>query len=302
MDQKISKKTVEEGEELEVQLCPFGEFPNVRPCDGEKVVQICDRKAFEQMVNAFTEEGMEVLVDLDHESESPTGGTEAAAWITKLRIDPENGLMGTMRFTDTGAKAVSSRRMTRLSPCWDMGEDGRPRKLTSVGLTNRPNIPVARLLNRAPARNSVQQKQKEPENMESIIAELGLAADATPEQVLEAVKALKAKLSEYETENAAREAEEAADKHAEQIADREEFKKAYLSNKELVTSLMNSLRKPQPSKMQPQKLVNSFAAKTPNLPGERDRLLEQLQRLPMGERDAFYNAHRDVFGQTEKLK
>ena len=41
------KNTVSEGEEREVQLCPFGEWPQ-RTEDGERVVQVCDGEAFRQ--------------------------------------------------------------------------------------------------------------------------------------------------------------------------------------------------------------------------------------------------------------
>ena len=70
------KNTVLEGEEREVQLCPFGEWPQ-RTEDGERVVQVCDAEAFRKILENF-DGAHEVLVDLDHESEKPQDSTPAA--------------------------------------------------------------------------------------------------------------------------------------------------------------------------------------------------------------------------------
>ncbi len=132
------------GAELEVQLSPYGNYPGLR--GDERVIQRCDRAAFEAVVANFRPE---VLVDFEHHAE--TGGdTEAAAWVQRVRVDPAKGLMATFRFTDAGADAVSNRRLRFLSPVWELDPHGRPVRLVSVGLTNKPNLPVRPIMNRAP--------------------------------------------------------------------------------------------------------------------------------------------------------
>ena len=108
------KNTVSEGEEREVQLCPFGVFPQTRE-NGEREVQVCDAETFRKILENF-DGAHEVLVDLDHESEKPQGSTQAAAWITAMRIDPQRGLMATLRYTDTAAAAFAAMRERSNTP------------------------------------------------------------------------------------------------------------------------------------------------------------------------------------------
>ena len=136
----ILPKSVEGGEEIEVLVSPIGTFPHP---DGE---QLCTREAFDALVEKWRADGEpEILVDFDHASE--TGGpTEAAAWATALRSD-EDGLHATFRMTDKGAEALSATRYRYLSPAWYVDEEGHPTELSTIALTNRPNLPVPRLLN-----------------------------------------------------------------------------------------------------------------------------------------------------------
>ena len=68
--------------------------------------------------------------------------------MTALRSDPGLGPVGVFRLTEAGAEAVNSREYRFVSVCWFLGDDGRPFKLDSVALTNRPNLPVRPVLNR----------------------------------------------------------------------------------------------------------------------------------------------------------
>ena len=137
-------ETVQPGETLPaVQLCPFGNFP------GEKSMQVCDRAAFEQLIADWRANGAkEILMDFEHQSEVERidSDTRAAAWISNLAIDDERGLVGDVKFTDQGAEAVSNRRLRFLSCTWYTDKAGRPTKMTTVALTNKPNIPVAPIL------------------------------------------------------------------------------------------------------------------------------------------------------------
>ena len=291
----ILPKSVKGGEEIEVLVSPIGTFPHP---DGE---QLCTREAFDALVEKWHADGEpEILVDFDHASE--TGGpTEAAAWATALRSD-EDGLHATFRMTDKGAEALSATRYRYLSPAWYVDEEGHPTELSTIALTNRPNLPVPRLLNRkpdadpAPAQNAeagepitapqVADAESTPEeginekekiNMDKLREMLGLAAEATDEEVLAAVDALRAERDQLRSEKEAMEAaakEAALDAEAEEfveekkefVADRDACKNAYKRDPEGTRALFNALAAPKPAAPvdgKPARVVDVNAAKTP---------------------------------------
>ena len=165
------------GAELEVQLSPYGAFPGLR--GDERVIQRCDRVAFEAVVKNFRPE---VLVDFEHHAETG-GNTEAAAWVQRVRVDPAKGLLATFRFTDAGADAVSNRRLRFLSPVWELDPAGRPVRLISVGLTNKPNLPVRPVFNRAPVARGVN-GERQTENGEPLTDNRSPGGAAAPRSPL----------------------------------------------------------------------------------------------------------------------
>jgi phage I-like protein len=231
------------------------------------------------------------------------GATEAAAWATNLASD-EDGLHATFRMTDKGAEALTATRYRYLSPAWYVDEAGHPTELSTIALTNRPNLPVPRLLNRkpdaapVPAQNAeagetitapqVADAESTPEeginekekiNMDKLREMLGLAAEATDEEVLAAVDALRAERDQLRSEKeqmeaAAKEAalDAEADKFVEEqgdkIADKEACKNAYKQNPEATRALFNAIRVPAPPTpaepgAKPAPVVDVNAAKTP---------------------------------------
>lgn len=142
----ISVETVAAGETIEnVQIRPVGDFPN-----GDRE-QHCTLEALENVARQWKEDGeKEILVDFEHNSEAGgTSDTSAAAWVTNLRVDGELGLVGDFKLTDVGAEAISNRRLRFLSVAWLVNKTTRePMVIRSIALTNKPNIPVAPVLNR----------------------------------------------------------------------------------------------------------------------------------------------------------
>lgn len=282
------------GDELEVQLAPIGDWPNTTVDEHGKqkdVVQHVTAEAVSRLVANFSGE---VLVDIDHGSIE--GGTEAAAWVTGLRADPDKGLVGTFRFTDTGADAVSNRRYRFVSVAWILDEGGEPCRLDSVALTNRPNLPVRPILNRKPADVNPPVANgagtsKEPE-MDKLKELLGLGAEATEEEVIAAVQAVIARRDELEKAAADAEAEQFAVENEDCCRDREELKNCYLADKALAKRMVANMRVRTPAAKPGQKLLNAAAAKAPAI-GKATR--EQLAALPPKERAAFYKAHKADF-------
>ena len=240
---------VNAGDEIEVQLAPRGAYPQI--VDGKEVMQIVDDTAIKSLIDTFNAEKEEkkakgenyqVLVDADHSSEVGSN-TAAMAWVDRLFDDPDRGLVGVFVFTKEGADAVTGKKWRFISPAWTLTEDGHPEKLVSVGMTNKPNLPVSPMLNMRAVKNpnagtvalnagadgvtpkpdeandaSVggkgEQKtevtapdggittipksagngevtnQEGTENMEEIKSMLGLPAEATDEEVKQAIEAL----------------------------------------------------------------------------------------------------------------
>lgn len=248
-------ETVAAGDELEVQLSPFGDFPGI--LEGKRVIQTCDRAAFGRLLANFSGE---VLVDFEHKAEQG-GDTEAAAWVQALRVDPEQGLIATFRFTDIGAEAVANRRLRFLSPVWELDDDGRPERLVSVGLTNKPNLPVRPILNRdGGAAQPVEDKDTTPMK-EQLIAALGLAPEATDDDIVAAVAALKQRCEEQDAAALNAEAEQVVEENKDRIANKAAFKALYVKNREAAKAMLACLApaaKPAPA------VCNRAEARIPN--------------------------------------
>ena len=260
-------ETVQPGEVLSaVQLCPFGNFP------GEKSMQVCDRQAFEQLIADWKANGAkEILMDFEHQSEVEKidSNTTAAAWISNLSIDDDRGLVGDVKFTDQGAEAVSNRRLRFLSCTWYTDKAGRPTKMTTVALTNKPNIPVAPILNKEPVPGvkNVEEKKGSEMDIEKLKQALGLPAEATEEQILAAIKEgqdAKAQAAELQAnaEKAAleAEAEDFAEKNSKKC-NKDVLKAQYIANKEVAKALVEGI--PDGAAPAAQKMLNKGGATKP---------------------------------------
>lgn len=289
-------ENIEAGSEIEVQISPFGSFVNTDD-EGEKRSQVCDRAALDAMVAAFD---TPVLVDFDHASEDGES-TEAAAWVESLRVDDELGLMGRFRFTDKGAEAAKFRRYRFISPVWNTDGEDRPIKLLRVGLTNRPQIPVKPLINSVRKHNppeGVPETTKENPKMDKLKELLGLAADASDEDVLAAVTALKGEVEAAKAEKADAEAEAFANANCETEEEKEALKNAFKASAETAKALVNAFRKAKRAEGDiPKKpLVNSIGA-TPKLKAAKSAsdVRAEMAALPPAERAAYFKAHASEF-------
>ena len=260
-------ETVQPGETFPaVQLCPFGNFP------GEKSMQVCDRAAFEQLIADWRANGAkEILMDFEHQSEVERidSDTRAAAWISNLAIDDERGLVGDVKFTDQGAEAVSNRRLRFLSCTWYTDKQGRPTKMTTVALTNKPNIPVAPILNKGPVQGvkNVEGKKGSEMDIEKLKQALGLPAEATEEQVLAAIKEgqdAKAKAAELQAKAEKAALEKEADEFAEANAkkcNKDVLKAQYIANKDVAKAIVAGILDAPAA---PQRVLNKQTASTPS--------------------------------------
>lgn len=181
------------------------------------LVQVIDGKALEAIVANFQAEAADpyfdgMLVDADHLSHDPDHKTESYAWLMNVEIR-EGELWGELEWTDLGAAAVHGRRFKYFSSEYneaDLEEVApgrvRPLRLAGLALTNRPNNKGGRpITNRAANPDDPAGRQPNPTDepktkMKSIAMKLGLAEDATEEDILAAIDALQAKETESEVE------------------------------------------------------------------------------------------------------
>jgi len=153
-----------------------------------------------------------VPIDYDHATDfaAPKGRpAPAAGWIREL-AERDGALWGRVEWTPHGAKAITSREYRYISPVFQYSPDGAVTRLLRAGLTNNPNLyltaisaravagmvaPDAGVQHEPPARTAAGAELGQGgEAMDTLLQQLcemlGLDDDASPEEVLAAVRAM----------------------------------------------------------------------------------------------------------------
>ena len=242
-----------------------------------------------------------ILVDEEHYSLDRSKSSAAMAWAKDIRQEPDGSIWTRWEFTPKGRELWESKTLLNRSPvfaCARSGKEYRPTALLSIGMTNTPHF--RELSNLAAARAAEVNKNNKGEiHMKKLMAELGLAEDASEDAAVAACKALKEKASAAE--------KSAADVVAEcrkmkcdafieankaKIADVAACREAYMANPESAEKLIAACKAPE---AKPQTVL-AAAKKTPDVPKDGGAVAtcrEQMAALPAGERAAFYKAHKD---------
>ena len=174
-------------------LAPIGEFPHAE----SGAVQVIDAEAVQAMATAF-QAGTELLIDFEHESHDPDKRTEAAGWIQNVEARAD-GLWMQPRWSDSGTACILGGRYRYISPVWLAkdcqqlsGNRVRPLRINDAGLTNSPNLKgLVPLANRQgnPAPDPTKKTPTTMDYKSQLLKMLGLAADATDEQITAAIQA-----------------------------------------------------------------------------------------------------------------
>ena len=171
--------------------------------------------------------------------------------------------------------------------------------MTSIALTNKPNLPVSCVLNRESAgEGNVEDKEKE-KSMEKIISELGLEAGAGEEAAVAAIQALKKEAEEAKAAAKAAEAEKFADDNAERIENRKAVIEFYVKNgREACEAIMGALKAPSKAVSTPvekpaQTVLNAKSEKTPDKKSSWQKGLAECRNAE--ERVAYVMAHAKEF-------
>ena len=205
MDLKEELKT---GDEIIIQIAPYGDF-KAETVDKKPITERFDQQSFEKLINIW--DGKDIRVDFDHQSEIGDN-TQAAGWISKLYVDPEAGLFGTLTVSDAGAKALSGLDYRYVSPVF-IFDDEYPIKLKSVALTNRPRLDMPAVWNSMPRDEKivinecteigVNNSEKQIMEISKLIEILGLPAEATEDDILNAITEIKKMIEEKDAKEEA---------------------------------------------------------------------------------------------------
>ncbi|MGU5583286.1 phage protease [Aeromonas hydrophila] len=127
-----------------VQIMPSG--PEIKGLDGRK----WNMKDPAKLIDMFKNMGLPLVIDYEHgqELKAPEGEeAPAAGWIEDLEL--RNGeLWAKVSWTERAAKAINSREYRFLSPAFAYDASMEILSLSSVALTNKPNLVMTALNSR----------------------------------------------------------------------------------------------------------------------------------------------------------
>jgi phage I-like protein len=172
----------------ELLLFGYGEVA-FRWGDEPPVTYLFTQEDAQEVVRRAALRGVELPVDYDHRTQQPVdnGPVPAAGWFT-LEARPDGLYAVNLRWTERAAALIAAGEYRYWSPVFWV-EDGHIRQVDMIGLTNQPATIDQRPL--------VASRQGEPMR-EKLIALLGLAADATDEQIEAALAELQARAGQLE--------------------------------------------------------------------------------------------------------
>lgn len=189
--QQAALNSIEIGSQQEavpewVELIPAGQ---VRGRDGRS----WSNSQPQGILDAFASLGMDLPVDLEHATElkAPKGEpAPAAGWVKGLEMR-DGAIWGRVEWNPTGRELISGRQYRYLSPVILYQKDsGLIAGLTSVALTNRPNLNLQALNHQTGTIDP-----KEHPMLKALLAALALPEDATTEQALAKITLLKTDLA-----------------------------------------------------------------------------------------------------------
>ena len=127
-----------------VQIMPSG--PEIKGLDGRK----WNMKDPAKLIDMFKNMGLPLVIDYEHgqELKAPEGEeAPAAGWIEDLELR-DGELWAKVSWTERAAKAINSREYRFLSPAFAYNASMEILSLSSVALTNKPNLVMTALNSR----------------------------------------------------------------------------------------------------------------------------------------------------------
>ena len=286
---------------------PYGRYPVGATIKGaaKDANFIFDETGAKAIMSAFAEAASRpdwpgILVDEEHYSCDPSKSSAALAWAREIRQEADGSIWTRWEFTPRGRELWESKTLINRSPafsCERVGRDYRPVELVSIAMTNTPHF--SQLSTLAAARAAEVNKNTQGAiHMKKLLAELGLAEDASEDAAIAACKALK------ETASAATKAKDDAlaecrkmkcdafiEANKSKIADVAACREAYMANPEAAEKVIAACKAPEVKTQ----TILAAAKKTPEVKkadGGFATCREQMAALPANERAAFYAEHK----------
>ena len=293
-------------------LYPGGEQITGR--DGEPVKKatiVLDEKSTDKIMEAFraavSAPGCPgILVDQDHFSCYTDKPTTALAWAKEIRRAEDGSLWTRWEFTAKGKELYEGKMLVNRSPVmlldevegWrGMGKAFTPYALESIGMTNKPYFKDLSPLAAAREVNNNKGETMDPD----ILTALDLGADASKEDVLAAIQALKDKeaAATATATDATKKAEDAEAKcrgmrcdafvaaHKAQITDEGKFRETYLKNPEATEAAVALCRCVAPSSAR----ISAREANTPTATPGTDEGMKAKIAARQTAVNAYMSAH-----------
>ena len=285
---------------------PYGRYPvggTVKDA-ADDAVFVFDEAAAKAVMDAFkaaakNPEWPGVLVDEEHYSLDSSKSSAAMAWAKDIRQENDGSIWTRWEFTPKGRELWESKTLLNRSPafaCARNGKEYRPVELKSIAMTNTPHF--SKLSTLAAARAAEVNNNKGEIHMKKLMAELGLAEDASEDAAVAACKALKDQASaatkakdEALAECRRMKCDAFIEANKAKIADEAACRAAYMANPENAEKLIAACKAPE-AKTQ---TVLAAAKKTPEVKKDGETMAtcrEQMAALPASERAAFYKEHK----------
>ncbi len=285
---------------------PYGRYPvggTVKDA-ADDAVFVFDEAAAKAVMDAFkaaakNPEWPGVLVDEEHYSLDSSKSSAAMAWAKDIRQENDGSIWTRWEFTPKGRELWESKTLLNRSPafaCARNGKEYRPVELKSIAMTNTPHF--SKLSTLAAARAAEVNNNKGEIHMKKLMAELGLAEDASEDAAVAACKALKDQASaatkakdEALAECRKMKCDAFIEANKAKIADVAACREAYMANPENAEKLIAACKAPE-AKTQ---TVLAAAKKTPEVKKDGESMAtcrEQMAALPANERAAFYKEHK----------
>ena len=125
-----------------VELLPAG--PDISGRDGRQWRLSNPQK----LADAFNQQNIALVVDYEHSSEvlAPSGAeAPAAGWIERVETRDDGSVWGFVEWTEKANNSIVSKEYRYISPAFMHSTDGEIKKLSSVALTNKPNLNLTAL-------------------------------------------------------------------------------------------------------------------------------------------------------------
>ncbi|MDW7746579.1 phage protease [Halomonas sp.] len=179
------------------RLIPAGTFHAPRGAMAGSGPWHLDAQGAEALIGLAASRSTDIVIDYEHQTllaERNGLPAPAAGWVDPRSLEwRDDGLYGAVSWTAAAKAAIEGDAYRYLSPVFPYDPDsGAVLDLLHVALTNTPAIDDGAISALAAARMTTHPQEDDSVNREQLIALLGLAAEATDEQIQTAIEDLQA--------------------------------------------------------------------------------------------------------------